>query len=323
MKMKPEQTLEVSSSLAPAEKVKIAPQYRKSFPWVLMAPTLVILVAIGIFPFLYSLRMASLDYILTKPNLPVSYVGLEMYREVIQNENFWNSLKLTLIFTIEGVFIQFCLGLGLAMLFTRQIKGKNIFRILILIPMILTPVVVAMMWKFLLYPNIGLVSYYCSIVFGWFGKGPPQFLATPMMALQTLIFIDIWEWTPFIFLILNAGLASQPREAIEAARIDGASNFYIWRTLTMPLLKPSIMIALIIRTMDAFRTFDTVAVLTQGGPGNATEILSVSLANIGFRFYYTSEATALSLIMLVIIVLMSYTFVRMLQRSGSAGAAAW
>jgi multiple sugar transport system permease protein len=323
MQLSTDQTMANKQAFVITEKTKIAPQYRRSFPWLLMAPTLVILVAIGIFPFIYSLRMASLDYMLTKPNLPVSYVGLEQYREVIQDENFWNSLKLTLIFTIEGVFIQFSLGLGLAMLFTRNIKGKGIFRLCILIPMVLTPVVVAMIWKFLLYPNIGLVSYYAAKVFGWFGSQPPQFLATPMMALQTLIFIDIWEWTPFIFLILNAGLASQPREAIEAARIDGASNFYIWRTLTLPLLKPSIMIALIIRTMDAFRTFDTVAVLTQGGPGNATEILSVSLANIGFRFYYTSQATALSLLMLVIIVLMSYAFVRILRRQGSAGSAAW
>jgi multiple sugar transport system permease protein len=114
-----------------------------------------------------------------------------------------------------------------------------------------------------------------------------------------------------------------PREAIEAARIDGASNFYIWRTLTMPLLKPSIMIALIFRTMDAFRTFDTIRVLTDGGPGNATEVLSVHLTNMGFKFFYTSKATALSLIMLVIIILMSNIFIKMLQRQGSAGAAAW
>jgi multiple sugar transport system permease protein len=143
---------------------------------------------------------------------------------------------------------------------------------------------------------------------------PPQFLANPRLALQTLIFIDIWEWTPFMFLILSAGLASQPPEPYEAAMVDGASKWFIFRTITMPLLKQSILIALLMRTMDAFRTFDTIFVLTEGGPGNSTETLNIFLTHLGFKFFYTSKAAAMSLIMLVMIIAMSFAFIKILRR---------
>lgn len=289
-------------------------QNRKGFPWLLMSPTLVVLVLLGLFPFVYAIRIAAFNISISKPYLPQLFVGLAQYKDLVRDANFINALRVTIIFTVEAVFIQFWLGLGIAMLFQRRILLKGLFRICILVPMVLTPVVVGLMWRFLLYPHAGAVTYYVGVLAKLLGLTAPQFLANPRLALQTLIFIDIWEWTPFMFLILNAGLSSQPPEPYEAAMMDGASKWFIWRTITMPLLRPSIMIALLMRTMDAFRTFDTIFVLTEGGPGNSTETLNIFLTHLGFKFFYTSRASAMALMMLAMIIAMSFAFIKILRK---------
>jgi multiple sugar transport system permease protein len=274
----------------------------------------VVLALLGLFPFIYAIRMAAFNISLSKPYLPRVFMGLAQYKELVRDANFLNALRVTIIFTVEAVSIQFLAGLGIALLFARRILAKGFFRICILIPMVLTPVVVGLMWRFLLYPHAGAVTYYTAKIARFLGITAPQFLADPRLALQTLIWIDIWEWTPFMFLILNAGLSSLPLEPYEAAMMDGASRWFIFRTITLPLLKPSILIALLIRTMDAFRTFDTIFVLTEGGPGNSTETLNIFLTHLGFKFFYTSEAAAMSLVMLVMIIAMSFAFIKILRK---------
>lgn len=293
---------------------KRAIQNRKGFPWILLAPTLAVLAFLGLFPFFYAIRMAAFNVNLAKPYLPQVFQGLRQYKELVQDANFINSLRVTVVYTVEAVFIQFWAGLGIALLFRRQIHLKGLFRVCILVPMVLTPVVVGLMWRFLLYPHAGIVTYYMERIFRFLGMAPPQLLANPRLALQTLIWIDIWEWTPFMFLILHAGLSSMPPEPYEAAMMDGASKWFIFRTVTLPLLKPSILIALLIRTMDAFRTFDTIFVLTEGGPGNSTETMNIFLTHLGFKFFYTSRAAAMALIMLVMIIAMSFSFTKILRK---------
>ncbi len=288
-------------------------QNRKSFPWILMAPALVVLAFLGLFPFFYAIRMAAFNVNIAKPYLPQLFMGLAQYKDLIKDPNFINSLRVSIVFTLEAVFIQFWAGLAIALLFRRKIHLKGLFRVCILVPMVLTPVVVGLMWRFLLYPHAGVVTYYMGQVFHFLGLTTPQLLADPKLALQTLIWIDIWEWTPFMFLILHAGLSSMPAEPYEAAMMDGASGWHIFRTVTMPLLKPSILIALLIRTMDAFRTFDTIFVLTEGGPGNSTETLNIFLTHLGFKFFYTSRAAAMALVMLVMIIAMSFAFTKILR----------
>jgi multiple sugar transport system permease protein len=295
-------------------KVKRAIQNRKGFPWLLLAPTLVVLALLGLFPFIYAIRIAVMNISISKPYIPQLFVGLMQYKELVRDPNFLNALKVTIIYTFEAVFIQFWAGLGIALLFRRRIILKGAFRVCILVPMVITPVVVGLMWRFLLYPHAGIVTYYAQQLANLLGVASPQFLANPKLALQTLIWIDIWEWTPFMFLILHAGLSSLPAEPFEAAMMDGASKWHVFRTVTMPLLKQSIMIALLIRTMDAFRTFDTIFVLTEGGPGNGTETLNIFLTHLGFKYFHTSKAAAMSLIMLVMIIAMSLAFIRVLRK---------
>lgn len=297
-----------------AGKVKRAIQMRRGFPWLLLAPALVVLALLGLFPFIYALHIAAFNISISKPYLPKLFIGLAQYADLVRDPNFLNSLRVTVIYTIEAVFIQFWAGLGIALLFRRRIALKGVFRVCILVPMVITPVVVGLMWRFLLYPHAGVLTFYLQQIAGFFGLPAPQLLANSRIALQTLIWIDIWEWTPFMFLILHAGLSSLPSEPFEAAMVDGASKWHIFRTLTMPLLKQSILIALLIRTMDAFRTFDTIFVLTEGGPGNSTETLNIFLTHLGFKFFYTSKASAMSLIMLVMIIAMSFAFIKILRK---------
>jgi multiple sugar transport system permease protein len=292
---------------------RFGPQNKKVFPWVLMTPTLVILAGIGIFPFIYALVLAGQNVILSKPYLKRVFVGLYQYQALIQDQDFWHALWLTTVFTVEAVFLEFWLGLGLALLFRRHIAGKSVIRVFILLPMIITPLVVGLIWRYMFFPGAGLVTYYLGGFLGYFGIALPPFLAEPTWALQTVIFVDVWEWTPFMFLILSAGLASIPPQPYEAAEIDGASAWRVFWTITMPLLKPSILIALVIRTMDAFRTFDTIRVMTQGGPGNATMTLNVWLTKVGFEFFDASKASALSLMMMLMIIVLSFIFIRVFR----------
>ncbi len=283
------------------------------FPWVLLAPTILILAGIGIYPFVYALVLASSNVILSKPYLPRIFVGLFQYQNLIQDPEFWAALWRTVVFTIEAVFLEFWLGLGLALLFQRQIVGKSIMRVIILLPMILTPIVVGLIWRYMFFPGAGLVTYYIGGFLALFGVKSLPFLSDPAWAFQTIIFVDVWEWTPFMFLILSAGLASIPRQPYEAAEIDGASAWRVFWTITMPLLMPSILIALVIRTMDAFRTFDTIRVMTQGGPGNATMTLNVWLTKTGLEFFDASKAAALSLLMMLMILVLSFVFIRVFR----------
>jgi len=307
---------ETSSSPAPRRRglaERLGPSNRKVFPWVLMAPTLIILFAIGIYPFLYALWIAGQNVILSKPFIPRFFVGLYQYQAVIQDPEFWHAFRTTIWFTVQAVFIQFWLGLGLALLFQRTLRGISVMQLLILIPMILPPLVAALIWRYMFYPGAGLVTYYSSAVTSWFGWGEIPFLSDPAIAFQTLVFVDVWEWTPFMFLMMMAGLASIPRQPYEAAEIDGASAWRVFWTITMPLLRPAILIAVVIRTMDAFRTFELILVMTRGGPGNATTTLNVYLTKTGLEFFDASKAAAISLIMMMIIIVMSFVFIRIFR----------
>jgi multiple sugar transport system permease protein len=286
------------------------PSNKAVFPWVLMAPTLLILFAMGVYPFIYALVIAGQNVVLSKPYLPRFFLGLYQYQAVIQDPEFWNAMKNTVMFTVQAVFIQFWIGLGLALLFQRALRGASLFRILILIPMILPPLVAALIWRYMFFPGSGLVTYYAGGLTSAFGWGEIPFLSDPTVAFQTLVFVDVWEWTPFMFLMMAAGLAQIPRQPYEAAEIDGASAWRVFWTITLPLLRPAILIAVVIRVMDAFRVYELIVVMTRGGPGNATTTLNVYLTKTGLEFFDASKAAAISLIMMLMIIVMSFIFIR-------------
>ena len=281
------------------------------FRWVMLAPSLVLLLGISVFPLLYSVQISLFSF---RFGSPYKFVGVDNYLHLFRDRGFWDALAITTIFTFFAVTIEFLLGLGLALLVAGDFRLKGLFRTAFMLPMIVTPVIVGITFRFIFTSDLGVVSYLTRLMFG----KQFNFLSTPALALPAVIVVNVWEWTSFMFLILLAGLQSLPTEPFEAARVDGASPWHIFRDFTLPLLRPVILIALLIRTMDAFTTFDTIFILTAGGPGTSTETLSLYVYNTAFQFSQLGYAAAMVLVILLLLVAVSRLFIRFLGEDGGA-----
>jgi len=203
------------------------------------------------------------------------------------------------------------LGLALALLLNHEIRGRGVFRAALLVPMMLPAVVVGVVWRLMLNPNFGAINGTLK-GFG-FNTEALTWTASPRLALLSVIVVDIWQWTPFVFLVLLAGLQAIPQEPYEAAKIDGSSQWQTFRYVTLPLLKPAILIALLLRTMDLLRVFDQIFILTEGGPGFATETISLYIYRAAFRFFDFGYAAAMSFVLLAITNVISVVYIRFLQ----------
>jgi multiple sugar transport system permease protein len=294
-----------------AERAKrTTPWYERHLPYLLLAPTVLLLLALTFFPFFYAISLTFLD---TK-GPKWKFIGGQNYGRLLSDLRksdslLRNAIGNTAVFTVCAVAAEFLLGLGLALFFNTHLWGKGIFRSLLLIPMMLPPIVIAILFKLLYQPNFGVLNWLLGLV------GLPGLLweASVSTALLSLILIDIWEWTPFMFLILLAGLQAIPVDPYEAAAVDGASRWQIFRHITFPLLKPAVLIALLLRIMDALRLFDQAFILTGGGPANATETLSLYIYKVAFRFSDLGYAAVVSFVLLVITTLVSQLFIRYLK----------
>jgi len=238
-----------------------------------------------------------------------AFVGLQNYRNLIGDANFLSSLETTLVFTIAATGLEFVLGLGLALLLKQEFPFQGIIRSSLIIPMAIAPVVVGIIWRLLYNADVGLFSFAAQALTGH----SVSVLSSTTMALPALILVDVWEWTPFMFLLLLAGIQSLPQEPFEAARVDGASAWNIFLHLTMPMLRPVIVVALLIRSLDAFTVFDQVFVLTQGGPGTATETLTAYAGTIYFKNADFPYASTIALFTLILVVVTSSVFIRIFK----------
>jgi multiple sugar transport system permease protein len=277
--------------------------------YLFLAPALIVTVAIMLYPLVFSLRTSFESYQLARPE-EREFIGLDNYLWTIQSPNFLNAITVTLVFTVAAVALEFLLGLALALLVNREFRGQGVVRTVLMLPLFLTPSVVGLLFVRLYYPGDGLVPLFLSL-FGLDHNFP--LLGTRSTALPAIILMDIWRTTPFMFLVLLAGLQSLPQEVIEAAQIDGASAWQILKSVTLPLLMPLILVALTIRGMDAFREFDTFMLLTGGGPGQATEVISMMAYILAFRAYDIGRASAVSWVILVLVLGFSIFFVKKLR----------
>ena len=274
----------------------------RALAYVLLAPTVAVLLALTIYPLIYSVK--------------ISLQGesgnwtLQNFARLLNDHFFLSALAHTVVYAAIALTFEFLIGLGLALLLDTQMRGRSIFRALLLLPMMLPAVVVGVVWRLMLNSNFGAVNGTLK-TFG-IKTDALTWTALPKLAMASVIAADIWQWTPFMFLILLAGLQAIPQEPYEAALIDGASAWQTFLHVTLPLLKPAILIVLLLRTMDLLRVFDQIFILTEGGPGFATETASLYIYRTAFRFSNFGYAAAMSFVLLAITNVVSVGYLRLL-----------
>jgi multiple sugar transport system permease protein len=279
-----------------------------------LAPALLYLIAFSIYPLIYAVNVSLRQFILSKPYLGMKWVGLNNFARVLTDSNFHDSMLATLYFASVSVTIELLLGLGIALLLHRNLRGLGIIRTLVVIPMMIAPVVVGLTWKYMLDFDTGVLNYFLRQL----GATPPIWLGDAKAAIPAIILTDIWQWTPLFALMLLAGLQSMPEEPFEAAKVDGASSWQSFWHLTLWYLRPFILIALLLRVMDALRLFDTPFVMTAGGPGRATEFASLYAYRQAFSYYYVSLGIAASFIILLIITILANVLIKAMPSPGGA-----
>jgi multiple sugar transport system permease protein len=263
--------------------------------WIFPLPALVAMLVLIVAPVLANLALSTYDFFI---GTPPRFVGMQNFREAFADARVWNGLKLTFYFTGLAVPIQLVLGLAIALLFNREFPSKGLVRTVILLPMVATPVAIALIWALMFNPNLGVLNYFLETL----GLSRSLWVADTRLVIPSLVLVDVWEWTPFIALILLAALQGVSQELYEAARIDGANSVQNFWHITLPSIRSAVIVALILRSIDALKTFDIIYVITQGGPGTASETLNVYAFKAGFEFFRAGyAATVLILLMFVVL----------------------
>lgn len=277
----------------------------KLFP---LPAVLTILLLMG-FPVAYTIYLSFHKWFVSSVT-PPTWIGLQNYVLLFKDERFLNSVLHTAEFTGVAIVLQTVLGVGMAMLFNEEFKGRGLVRTLFLLPMTATPVAIALVWMMLLDPGMGLINW----LLGQVHLPQPLWTGSPKLALFTLALVDTWQWTPLVMLIVLAGLAALPKDPYEAAVVDGASGWQTFRFVTLPMLRPSIVVAVLFRLIDCLKTFDIIYIITGGGPAWASETLNIFSFNEGFVYFHMGYASAVLVVFLTIILLLSLVLIK-LRRS--------
>jgi len=270
-----------------------------------LAPALAVVFAVLIFPALYSLYASFFDWPLNDASAR-EFVGLGNYLKLFQDPEFWNSLKLQLGFIVIALPIELALGFGAALLLNREFPGAGVVRTLILLPVFMLPVLSGFTWRYMLQPDYGPINW----IIGALGGKQVLWLNSPTLAYTAVIMQDVWRMWPFMFMLLYAGLTTIPAEMYEAAEIDGASWGQRLRLITLPMLKPTIVTALLLRLIDALRIFSEVFTMTEGGPGSSTLLFSLYTHRQAFSFFKVGLASAMSIFLLIVSVAIAVLIVR-------------
>jgi multiple sugar transport system permease protein len=276
--------------------------------WLFAAPAVLVVGTVIVFPWLFTLYMSGHDW---KIGGGPEFVGLQNFAELFRDARFLESMGHTFYFTTLAVVLPIVFGTAAALVFHREFPFRGLLRTVFVMPMMATPVAVALVWTMMFHPQLGVLNYLLSLV----GIGPQAWVYSPDTVIPTLILVEVWHWTPLVMLIVLGGLAGLPREPYESALIDGANDWHMFRHITLPLVWPFIMVAIVIRTIDALKAFDTIFVITQGGPGTASETLNIFLYLQAFQFYKIGYASAVVVIFFVIIIMLSLLLLYARQKS--------
>ena len=266
-------------------------------------PTLVFLIVFNIFPLIYSLGYSFTDFVASSRE-PIRFVGLQNYRDLLSDPNVWQNFAITAKYVLISVGGQMVVGFGLALLLNRAMPFKGLITTLLLLPMMLSAAVVGLFWQLLYNPSWGVINYVL-------GLGDFAWLSDPDIALYAVAITDIWMWSPFVMLLSLAGLSAVPRHLYEAAAIDRAGGWYTFTRITLPLVAPLLLIALIFRTMEAFKTFD-IAYIMSTQP--TTELIAIKLYRLAFQQWQTGKSCALAYIVLIMVLAITNIYVKYLNR---------
>ncbi|AXT25590.1 sugar ABC transporter permease [Ruegeria sp. AD91A] len=303
--------------VAQATPTRVARKIRglsdRAIAWIFISPTIFLLLAINIFPLIWTIQLSFTNYKANRIGREVKDVGFRNYERILTDSDTWLNMQATAHFLFWTIFFQVLIGFTLAWLINKKFKGNDLWTTIIVLPMMLSPAVVGNFWKFLYQPQIGLFNYIVS----WFtGKEPSSFemLGSVTLAPWAIVIVDTWMWTPFVMLICLAGLRSIPDYIYEAAEIDRASKLRQFFTITIPMVLPFLMLAVLFRGIENFKMFDLVVQLTGGGPGSVTELTSINLKREAFEKWRTGYASAYAIILFVTVFGLASIYVKALNK---------
>jgi len=273
-----------------------------------VVPALLVVGAVIVFPWAFTVWMSAFDWTIGSA---AHFVGFDNYTQLATNKRFLESILHTFYFTLLAVVFPLILGTIAALIFHREFPLRGMLRSIFTMPMMATPVAVALVWTMMFHPQQGVLNYLLSLV----GLPPSLWVYSPTWVIPSLVLVEIWHWTPLIMLIVLGGLAALPTEPYESARLDGASEWQLFRYITLPLLAPFLIVAAVIRTIDALKAFDTIYVISQGGPGTASETINLYLYLQAFAFYNVGNASAVVVVFFVIILALALLLLHVREKA--------
>jgi multiple sugar transport system permease protein len=283
-----------------------APWWERNLPWLLVAPTLVLLVVFSLIPTVMLIRFAFSNVLLQRGGIQTEFIGIENFARAFQDSLVQQAVWITLRWVVIVTACEILLGLGLALLLAGNIRGRGLFTSLLIIPIIMPPVAVSVAWLFMYDYEFGIFNYFLNQI----GIPSVEWLSDPAIGLYAMMAVDVWQATPFAFLLLYAAILSLPRDPYEAAAIDGAGRWHVFRTVTLPLLGPVLLVVVLLRLIDAARAFDKIYVMTKGGPGTSAYTMTLTIYNEAFAKFDFGYASALSFLFQIVMVVFGTIYVK-------------
>jgi len=281
---------------------------RDPIKYVFIWPAFLVVLVVSLFPLIYSLTVSFQNLRLVPPR-PARFVGLENYADLLTQPRFWETVSTTLTIVVVSVAIQYVIGFAIALALHAKVPGERLFRVTFLLPMLMAPIAVALVWRMLFHSTVGPINQF----FGLFGLTNLPFLTDSTWAVASIIVVEIWQWTPFVILLMLAGLQTLPQEIYEAARLENATAWQQFWGITFPMLLPISIAVVFIRMIECFKLIDTVFVLTGGGPGTATETLTLFAYQEGFKKFNLGYTSALSFLFLIVILVFGVIYLAVLR----------
>ena len=298
---------ETTSATATAETAPEREWRRPSY-WPFVIPALVVVLAVIVFPWVFTIWMSFNEW---KVGSPTTFVGFANYLRLPTDPRFVEAVGHTLVYTALSVLLPVVFGTFAAVVFHTKFPFRGVLRAIFIMPMMATPVAIALVWTMMFHPQLGVLNYLLSLV----GIPPQLWVFHPATVIPSLVLVETWQWTPLVMLIVLGGIAALPTEPYESAQIDGAGMWQLFRYITLPLILPFVVIAAMIRTIDAVKSFDIIFAITQGGPGSASETINVYLYSVAFVYYDLGYGSAIAVIFFLLIVAMAALMLHLRQRT--------